>query len=93
MIASASKNQDNHNLVFFALVMVVVVAVDDSGTCPRGCLLTLTPLSISSQCARRRRGGDPLPSKPQSYNDDNGDDNDNDNKDAVIASASKNDDN
>ncbi len=49
------------------------------------------PLRISCQHARRRRGGDPLSSKPRSYNDDNNDDNDNDDKDAALASVSKND--
>jgi hypothetical protein len=91
VIASTSKNYSNHNVVFFAPVVVVVVAADGGGTCPRGRLLTLTPLRISCQHVRRRRGGDPLLSKLWSYKNDNGDDNDNDDKDAAIASASKND--
>jgi hypothetical protein len=69
-----------------------VAAADDGGARPRGHLLPLMLLSISCRRARRRRGGDPLLSKPWSYNKDDNDDNDNDNKDAVIASASKIDD-
>ncbi len=93
MIASTSKNHDNHNVVFFVLVVVVVAAADNGGTCLRGRQLTLTPLHISCQRTRRRRGGDPLSSKPRSYNDNNDSDNDNDDKDPAIASASKNDNN
>jgi hypothetical protein len=93
VIPSASKNHNNHNVVFFAPVVVVVGAVDNSGTRPHGCPLMLTPLRVSCRHARRRRGRDPLSSKPWSYNDDNDGDNDNDDKDAVNASVSKNDDN
>jgi hypothetical protein len=92
MIASASKNHMDHNVVFFMLVVVVVAAVGDGRTRPRRHPLTLTPLRDSCQHVMRRRGKDPLSSKPWSYNDNDDDDNDSDNKDSVIASASKNND-
>jgi hypothetical protein len=76
MIASASRNNDGHNVIFFAPLTVAVTAADEGVTHPCRCLLTSTP-----SC--RRRGGDPLLSKPQSTK------NDKDN-DASIASASKN---
>jgi hypothetical protein len=91
VIAGTSKNHDNHNVVFFAPVVVVVAAADNSGTRPHRHLLMLMPLRISCQCTRRRMGRDPLLSMPQSYNDDNNNDNDDDDKDAAIASVSKND--
>jgi hypothetical protein len=93
VIANASKNHDDRNVVFSWPVAVVVAAVDNGGTRLRRLLLTLTPLHISCQRARRRRGRDPLSSKLRNDNGDNKDDNDDDDKDAVIASASKNDDN
>jgi hypothetical protein len=71
-----SKNNDDHNVDFFALVRVVIAVADKSGTCPLGCPSRSTPL-------RRRRGGNPTSSKPQS-NEDDEDDN------ASIASISKN---
>ncbi len=92
VIASVSKNHDDHNIVFFAPVVVVVAAADDGGTRQCGRLLTLTPVRISCRCARRRRGWDPLSSNPRSYNNDNNDGNDNDDKNSVIASTSKNND-
>jgi hypothetical protein len=76
VIASMSKNDDNHNVVFFAPVMVAVAAADEGVICPHSCLLTSTLLP-------RRRGGDPSSLKPQSA--DNNKDND-----ASIASMSKN---
>jgi hypothetical protein len=62
VIASTSKKNDNHNILFFAMVMVAVVVADKGVIHPRRCPLTSTP-------SGRRRGGDPLSSKPQSAND------------------------
>jgi hypothetical protein len=81
VIASTSKNHDDHNIIFFVPVVVVVAAVDYGGTCPCGHLLTLTPLRVSCQCARKRRGGDPLWLKPRSHNNNADDDNNNNIKD------------
>jgi hypothetical protein len=77
VIARTSKKNNDHDIVFFAPVAVAIVEVDKGVTHPHRCLLTLTPL-------RRRRGGDPLSSKPWSANN---------NKDnyASVASTSKND--
>jgi hypothetical protein len=58
MIASTSKNNDDHDVGIFAPVVVAVAAADKGVICLHRCLLTLTPL-------HRRRGGDPLLSKPQ----------------------------
>ncbi len=77
VITSTSKKNDNHNVVFFALIAVAVAVVDEGVIHPRRCLQTSTLLC-------RRRGGDPLLSKPRSK-DDNKD------NDALIAIASKND--
>jgi hypothetical protein len=76
MIASRSKKSDDQDVVFFVPFVVAVVAADKGVIHPCNCLLTLTP-------SRRRRGGDPSLSKPQSA-DDNKDNN------ALIASAGKN---
>ncbi len=93
MITSASKNHKEHNVAFFALVAVVVEAVDDGGTHPHRHLLTLMPLHVSCHQNKRRRGGEPLLSKSQSNDGNNNDDNDDDDEDAVFTSLSKNDDN
>jgi hypothetical protein len=45
---------------------VVTTAAEDNGTRPCGCLPTLTLSHVSCRRARRRRGGDPLLSKPES---------------------------
>ncbi len=77
VIASTSKKNDDHNVVFFVPVAVAIAVADKGVIHPCRCPVTLTP-----SC--RRRGGDPLLSKPRSA--DNIKDND-----ASIASASKND--
>ncbi len=76
MIASTSKKNDDHKVVFFAQVAVAVAAADEGVIHPRRCPLTSTPLL-------RRRGRDPSLPKPQSGND-------NQDNDTLIASASKN---
>jgi hypothetical protein len=76
MIASSSKNNDKHNIVFFALDTVAILEADKGVSCLHRCPLTLMP-------SRRRRGGDPLLSKPQSTKD-------NKDNDTLIASMSKN---
>ncbi len=76
MIASASKNNDDHNVIFFALAAVAVTAADEGVIHLPRCPLTSTPL-------HRRRGGDPSLLKPWSAND-------NKDNEATIASASKN---
>ncbi len=81
VIASVSKNNDNHDVIFFAPVMIAILVAEEGVICRHRCPLTLTP-----SC--KRWGRDPLSSKPQSNNDDNG--NGNNNKDTVIASVSKN---
>ncbi len=77
MIASTSKKNDDHDVVFFVPFMVTVAAADKGVIDPCRCLLTSMPL-------HRRRGGDRLSSKPQSANN-------NEDNDASIASTSKND--
>ncbi len=64
MISSASKNNDNHDNVFFAPVAVAIAAVHNGVIRPCRCLLTSMPL-------QRRRGGGQLSSKPHSTNDNN----------------------
>ncbi len=76
LIASASKYNDNHNIVFFAPVAVAVTAADEGVVCPRRCPLTLTP-------SHRRRVRDPLLLKLRSAND-------NKDNDTSITSTSKN---
>ncbi len=76
VIASVSKNDENHNVVFFAPVRVVVTAADKGGTHPHG----HPPTSMPS-C--RRRGKDLLSLKPQSNSND-------EDNDALITSVSKN---
>jgi hypothetical protein len=76
VIASESKNNDNHNVIFFAPVAVAVTVADEGVIRPCRCPLTSMPLC-------RRRGGDPSSSKPRSSND-------NEDNDALIASMSKN---
>jgi hypothetical protein len=77
VIASARKNNDDHDVFFFAPVGVILVVADKGEARPHGRPPTSMPLP-------RRRGGDLLSSKPQSNNDDKVDE-------ALIASASKND--
>jgi hypothetical protein len=76
VIASTSKNNDDHDVVCFAPVTVAIAAADKGVICPCRCPLTLTLL-------HRRRSGDPLLSKPQSAFDS-------EDNDTLIASASKN---
>ncbi len=76
MIASASKNNDNHNVIFFAPVAVAVAAADEGVIRPQRCPLTLMP-------THGRRGWDPSSSKLWSANN-------NRDNDALIASTSKN---
>jgi hypothetical protein len=76
VIASTSKNKNNHNVIFFVPVAVVVGVADKDGTRAHGC----PPMLMLS---RRRRGGDPLLLKPRGAHDDK-------DNDASIASASKN---
>jgi hypothetical protein len=45
---------------------VVIAAAEDGGTRPCRCLPTSTPLRVSCRHARKRRGGDPSSSKPES---------------------------
>jgi hypothetical protein len=96
LIASASKIHNDHNVVFFVPVTVIVEVADDSGTHPRRHLLRSMPSRISCHCTRRRRGRDLSSSKPRSNNDNNNenynDDNNKNNKDAKFASLSKNND-
>jgi hypothetical protein len=77
VIASVSKNSDYHYIVFFVPVAVAVAEAAKDVIHPCRCLLT-------SMLLHRRRGGDPLSSKPQST-DDNKD------NDALMTSTSKND--
>ncbi len=76
VIARASKNNDNHNVVFVAAVVVAVPAADEGVIRPCRCPLTTTPL-------HRKRSGDPSSSKLWSTKD-------NKDNNALIASASKN---
>ncbi len=77
VIASTSKKNDEHDVVFFAPVAVAVAAADEGVIHWCRCPLTSTQ-------SRRRRGGDPSLAKPRSAND-------NEDNEALIASASKND--
>jgi hypothetical protein len=76
MIASVRKNNDDHDVVYFAPVAVAITAADEGAIRLRRCSLTLT-------LSRRRKGGDPLLSKLWSAND-------NKDNDALIARESKN---
>jgi hypothetical protein len=57
VIASVSKKNDNHNVVFLTPVTIAVMTVGEGVICPHRCPLTLTPL-------HRRRGRDPSSLKP-----------------------------
>jgi hypothetical protein len=81
VIANVSRNNDDHDVIFFVPVVVAVLAMDKDVICPQRYPLTSTPL-------RRRRGGDSLSSKLRS-NGNNGS-HSKDNEDTVIASMSKN---
>jgi hypothetical protein len=52
VIASASKNNEDCDIVFFVPVTVAIVGVDKGVIRPRRCLPKSMPL-------HRRRGGDP----------------------------------
>ncbi len=70
------EKNDNHNVVFFVPVGVIIAADDEGVTHPCGHLSTLTPLC-------RRKGRDPSLLKLQSNEEDK-------DNDVSIASSSKN---
>ncbi len=49
MIASASKNNDNHDVFFFAPAGAVIAVADKGGICPRSYLLDMYYVRSHSQ--------------------------------------------